>query len=157
MGNYRFNGVSQVQYNDYLITDITNNLNVQWTEGNVFFISYMIKDGDTPENIAYRLWGDSSLSWILCIVNDIIDPFFDWPLRSDELMGYVKNKYGNDSVYYLHHYEKDGFVVNADPNDPSLVPVSNYEYEFSLNEEKRSIYLPTETFIQTFLTQWSEL
>lgn len=157
MGNYRFNGVPEVQYDDNIITDISKNLTVEWTTGNIYFVNYSIKEGDTPENIAYRLWNDSSLSWIICIINNIIDPFFDWPLRSDELLGYVKNKYGEANVYATHHYEKDGFVVNYNPDDPSLKKITNFYYESMRNEKKRQIFLPTEEFIQEFLTKWSEL
>ena len=157
MANYRFNGVPRVQYKDYLITDISNNLTVEWTDGNIFFVNYSIKDGDTAENIAYRLWNDSSLSWIIYIINNIVDPFFDWPLRSDELIDYVKNKYGSDNVYSTHHYIKDGFVVNGKPNDNTVTAVSNYQYEFDRNEEKRQIHLPTETFIESFLSKWGQL
>ncbi len=156
MGNYRFNGVPTVQYNDSLLTDLTNNLTITWTEGNTFFIDYHILDGDTPENICYRLWKDSSLSWIIDYVNGVIDPFFDWPLRSDELMDYVKEKYGEDNVYNVHHYTKNGYIVSTNPSDKSLIPVSNYKYEFDLNEEKRDIILPTERFIQEFLNKWGE-
>lgn len=157
MANYRFNGVSLIQYNDYLLTDITNNLTVDVSPDNIYFVEYIIQDGDTPENIAYRLWSDSSLSWVLCLVNNVIDQFFDWPLRSDELMAYVKNKYGELNVYAPHHYERDGYVVNKDPDDNQQIMVTNYAYEFAKNEEKRSIHIPTEEFMQAFLNQWSQL
>lgn len=157
MPNYRFNGVPLVQYKKDQITDITHNLTVEWTDGNVFFLNYSIKDGDTPENIAYRMWNDSSLSWVLCIVNNIIDPFFDWPLRSDELMAYIKNKYGDNNIHAVHHYVKDGYVVNYNPDDPAIQSVSNYEYEFAINEEKRKIDIPSDAFIQQFLNRWGEL
>ena len=156
MANYRFNGVPLVQYNEYLLTDLTQNLTVEWTPGNIFFIAYRINDGDTAENICYRLWADSSLSWILYRVNEMVDPFFDWPLRSDELLDYVKNKYGTSAIHDVHHYTKGNFVVNQNDDDPEIVPVTNYEYEFNRNEEKRDIVLPTDTFIQTFLNKWSE-
>jgi len=157
MFNYRFNGVPLVQYNNTLITDLTNNLTVEWTPGNVYFVNYSIKDGDTAENIAYRLWTDSSLSWVLCLINNIIDPFFDWPLRSDELMGYVKNKYGDANIYAPHHYEKDGYVVNYNADDPAIHEITNYVYEFNHNEEKRKIIIPSDGFIQEFLDQWGNL
>ena len=157
MANYRFNGVPLVQFQDNMITDISNNITLEWTEGNTFFIDYVIEDGDTAENLCYRLYNDSSLSWILYLVNGKVDPFFDWPLRSDELLEYVKNKYGKDRVYDAHHYTKNGFVVNYNKDDSSLHRITNYQYEFDLNEAKRKILLPTDTFIQTFLNQWSEL
>lgn len=156
MANYRFKNVPKVQYNADLITDITHNITIEWTEGNVLFVNYTIQDGDTAENIAYRLWTDSSLSWILCFVNGIIDPFFDWPLRSDELLEFTKNKYGSDNIYATHHYERDGYVVNGSPSDKTVTAVSNFDYEFKKNEEKRDILLPTESFVQQFLSKWGE-
>lgn len=155
MANYRFNGVPLVQFNDDLLIDLTQNLTIEWTEGNTFFIKYTIQDGDTGENIAYRLWNDSSLSWIIYFINGIVDPFFDWPLRSDELVEYIKNKYGKFQVYDIHHYVKNGFVVNRNSNDPEVKPVTNFQYEFDKNEEKRKIILPTDAFIEMFLTKWS--
>lgn len=155
MANYRFNGVDLVQYGDSLLTDLSHNVTISWTTGNSYFTDYDIQEGDTPENIAYRLWDDSSLSWIICFVNNIIDPFFDWPLRADELMAYVKNKYGSDFVYSPHHYTKNGFVVNYDKDDPQIQMVTNYTYEFNKNEEKRHILVPSEQFINDFLQQWS--
>jgi hypothetical protein len=134
MANYRFNGVDLVQYGDSLLTDLSQNLTIQWTEGNVYFVDYDIQEGDTPENIAYRLWGDSSLSWIICYINNIVDPFFDWPLRSDELMEYVKNKYGENRVYSVHHYIKGKYVVNYVQGDQQIEPVTNYAYEFANNQ-----------------------
>lgn len=157
MGNYRFNGVPLIQYKDNLITDISNNLTVSWTPGNIFFIKYIIQDGDTAENIAYRLWNDSSLSWIILLINNIVDPFFDWPFRSDELMAYTKNKYGEANVYAPHHYEKNGFVVNYDKDDPTLDMITNFSYEFKQNEKKRTIDIPSDSFMSQFLSQWSEL
>lgn len=157
MANYRFNGVNLVQVGDYLLTDITNNLTIEWSTKNIFFVEYIIQDGDTPENIAYRLWSDSSLSWVLTFINNIIDQFFDWPMRSDELMGYVKNKYGEENVYAPHHYEKNGYVVNYDPNDTQLTMITNYAYVFKQNEKKRTISIPTDAFMQEFLSKWGQL
>lgn len=155
MANYRFNGVPLVQYGDSLLTDLSHNITVAWSEGNTYFVDYDIQEGDTPENIAYRLWSDSSLSWIICYVNQIIDPFFDWPMRSDELMAYIKNKYGEDHVYSTHHYVKGKYVVNYDPNDPQIEAVTNYAYEFKNNEERRHMLLPTDVFINDFIREWS--
>ena len=154
MANYRFNGVNLVQFGDNIITDMSSTLGIKWTNGNTYFVNYVIKDGDTQENMAYRLWGDSSLSWIINFVNGVIDPFFDWPLRSDELMSYIKNKYGEEHILDTHHYELNGYVVNYSDN-PKLETITNYEYEFRKNENKRNILVPTKTFMNDFLIKWS--
>ena len=35
----------------------------------------------TPENIADRYYGDSTLHWIVLLTNNILDPYFDFPLN----------------------------------------------------------------------------
>ena len=57
------------------------------------FYKYVIKDSDTPENIADKYYGDSERHWIVLLFNDIIDPQFDWPLNQPSFIEYVGNKY----------------------------------------------------------------
>lgn len=64
---------------------------------------YDITDSDTPENLAYQLYGDSELHWIILHFNNILDPRFEWPLSTNNLVKYVEAKY--TSVNGIHHYE----------------------------------------------------
>jgi hypothetical protein len=59
---------------------------------NVFY-PYEIKDSDTPESIAYKLYGSSERHWIVLMFNDIIDPQYDWPLSYPNFIQYVNEKY----------------------------------------------------------------
>jgi hypothetical protein len=65
--------------------NIKQNLNI--------FYPYEIKDSDTPESIAYKLYGSSERHWIVLTFNDIIDPQYDWPLSYREFVKYVNEKY----------------------------------------------------------------
>jgi hypothetical protein len=69
-----------------------------------YFDQYDIKDGETPEIVADYWYGDSNLHWLILIANDIIDPRFDWPMSYNNLVEFVKGKYGEEDVYSLHHY-----------------------------------------------------
>lgn len=64
---------------------------------------YDITDSDTPENLAYQLYGDSQLHWIILHFNNILDPRFDWPQTTNNLVKYVEGKY--TSINGIHHYE----------------------------------------------------
>jgi len=64
---------------------------------------YDITDSDTPENLAHQIYGDSQLHWIILHFNNIIDPRFDWPLTTNNLVRYVEGKY--TSINGIHHYE----------------------------------------------------
>jgi hypothetical protein len=57
------------------------------------FYKYTIKDSDTPEIIASKFYDNPERHWIVLLFNDIIDPQFDWPLKSDTLITYINNKY----------------------------------------------------------------
>jgi hypothetical protein len=62
-------------------------------ENTLVFYEYSIKESDTPESIAHKLYGDSERHWIVLLFNDIIDPQWDWPLQTDALNEYVNQKY----------------------------------------------------------------
>lgn len=64
---------------------------------------YDVTDADTPETLAYQIYGDPELHWIILHFNNILDPRFDWPLSTNNLAKYVEGKY--PSIDGIHHYE----------------------------------------------------
>lgn len=57
------------------------------------FYDYTVKDGETPEDIAYKYYGDPGLHWLVILANQIQDPQFDWPLSYDSFVSYMNTKY----------------------------------------------------------------
>lgn len=78
------------------------------------FYKYSIQEGDTPEMIASKYYGDTELHWIVLIFNNVIDPFYDWPMHYQQFIQYLTNKYGSPATAQItnHHYEK--IVVSVD-------------------------------------------
>jgi hypothetical protein len=84
------------------------------------------------------------------MMNDMIDPFYDWPLSETDLRKYIISVYGVENIYNTHHYlsEEDGnlyslpagYEVSAD-YPYNKIEVNNYDYESDLNEAKRNIRL----------------
>jgi len=70
------------------------------------YYSYDIQEGDTPEIIAYKYYGDSYRYWIVLYVNQILDPQWQWPLQSSVLESYILDKYNFNAKATTHHYEK---------------------------------------------------
>lgn len=64
---------------------------------NLFF-KYEIKGGETPEQIANRVYGNPEKHWIILLVNQLIDPQFDWALGPYEFDKHIKQKYGSLNV-----------------------------------------------------------
>jgi hypothetical protein len=65
----------------------------QLKENSSVFYPYEIKDSDTPESIAYKLYGNAERHWMVLIFNNIIDPQYDWPLNYNNFVDYVNEKY----------------------------------------------------------------
>jgi Tfp pilus assembly major pilin PilA len=72
------------------------------------YYEYTIKDSDTPENMAEKLYKNTHAYWIITYANDIMDPQTDWPMNSRVFSNYLINKYGSvaASKVGIHHYEK---------------------------------------------------
>ena len=64
---------------------------------NLFF-KYEIKGGETPEQIANRVYGNPEKHWIILLVNQLIDPQFDWALGPFEFEKHIKQKYGSLTI-----------------------------------------------------------
>jgi hypothetical protein len=73
------------------------------------FYKFQLEDGDTPEIVAFQEYGDSKLHWIICMVNELEDPLFDFPLPINALENRIVKQYNYntiDEAYSdIHHYE----------------------------------------------------
>jgi hypothetical protein len=57
------------------------------------YYTYNIKDGESPEVLADKVYKDSEAHWIIMMANQVLDPSYDWPLNYDEFNKYIANKY----------------------------------------------------------------
>ena len=125
------------------LTAITNllqrvRLKTDYINDRVFFSEQFVQDGQTPESIAYDLYGDSELHWIVMYAQRITNPYYDWPLIYFDLNKYINKKYGDGGGTNVHHYEDtDGYDVDSDASGAS--PISNMVYEERLNDKRRNI------------------
>ncbi len=85
------------------ITDIFKRIALKQSleEVGTVYGSYTIKDEDTPEIIADKLYGSATLHWVVLLANEIINPFFDWPLSERELVPFIDHKYPG-STFFLN-------------------------------------------------------
>ncbi len=124
------------------------------------FDYYDVKDGETPEMIAHKYYGDVNLHWIILVTNDIIDYYEDWPMSVQRFEEFVKEKYDNPQG--IHHYEitqtsGDTTVtidVGMNTTDYSGTAISNYQYEDKLQEKKRQIRLITPEYVDQFVKEF---
>tara|TARA_E500000178_G_scaffold353722_1_gene420377 strand:- start:1502 stop:2029 length:528 start_codon:yes stop_codon:yes gene_type:complete len=125
------------------------------------FDYYDVQEGETPEMIAHKYYGDVNLHWTILVANDIIDYYEDWPMSTQRFEQFVFDKYENPQA--IHHYEitqtsGDTTVtidVGMNTTDyPSATAISNYQYEDKLQEKKRQIRLITPSHIDDFVKEF---
>ena len=75
----------------------------------MLYYEYDIQEGDTPEIIANKYYGDVYRYWIVLFANQIVDPQWDWPMPSAKFDAYVESKYSANTMVLhstTHHHEK---------------------------------------------------
>lgn len=140
-----------------VVQDITRNIRFRRDVlANVsLYDEYDIVDGETPEIIAEKVYGNPEYHWIIMLANERHDYITDFPLPEYTLEKYIVDKYGAQR-YAIHHYEDaNGFTVNSDA--VGAQSVSNDDYERLLNESKRRIKIISPDLISSILKQYKEL
>ena len=81
------------------LVDIFKNIAFTNTETSKAFFEYYIQDGETPEHIAAKFYGDTSLSWLILLPNNISDIQNDWFSDSATHIRKTKKEFGGDALY----------------------------------------------------------
>lgn len=130
----------------------------------MLYDTYDVKNGETPESIAFKLYGEAELHWIIMLVNDITDRYHDWPMTEAQFSQFVHDKY--DNVDAVHHYEisqesgntKKKIDIGTDNTDyPTATAITNYEHEQELQDAKRKIRLLDPSYIAQFKEEFKDL
>ncbi len=137
--------------------------------GQFIFDTYDVRNGERPEDIAYKWFGDAELHWVILMTNNVTDRYYDWPMNDTQFEVYLDDKYTNPDG--IHHYEitKDsGNTTGQGPNDYShlvevnsdtdnAISISNRQYEEREQDKKRSIKLLNQKFLPDFLAEFDKL
>ena len=83
------------------VTNITARFGFEqaFKNNSAVYYEYDVQDSDTPEIIANKFYGSPERHWAVLMINDIVDPQFDWPLDQRTIISYINEKYSaNASV-----------------------------------------------------------
>ena len=86
--------VNNILTRAYVLPKLANNINL--------FYKYDIKQGDTPDNLAYRYYNSVDRYWLLMYANNLMDPLLNWPIDDDILDKSLITKYKQDTANSLH-------------------------------------------------------
>jgi len=105
----------------------------------------VIQDGDRPDTIADKYYGDSKYAWLVNTFNNYIDPLWEWPLSDREFNKYITREYGSVTQaestikYYIKILNGREYIV--DQNQAYDKTIDAYTFEEQLNEDRRNIKL----------------
>jgi len=124
--------------NSQVYTNLLNRLSLMPAvlKNPLVFYEYSIQDGDTPEIVAHKYYGDVNRFWIVLYSNNILDPQWDWPLSINAFNSYVDDKYTNP--YAVHSYEKVITTTNLGDNSSvsNAYTISEEEYDLLIEQSK---------------------
>jgi len=151
-----------------------------------FFTKYQIRGNDRPDNVAFEIYGDSSLDWLVLTCNNVINIQTEWPLPQQQFDNYLLDKYGDYNTLYngIHHHEtvevknSQGvvivpaglqvesnysvsyydFITDLQVTRNNIVePVTNLVYEERLEDAKRNIFLLKPRFLNVVLDDLEDM
>jgi hypothetical protein len=149
-----------------LVTNITSRFSFEkdFRDNTAVFYKYEIQDSDTPEIIASKIYGSPERYWIVLMMNETLDPQFDWPLSNRALNRYVEKKYissagtGETGLFWAqnnnHSYykiEKRTTVTTSDSFE-TTVEISANEYA-NLTSTSTNTTLPDGNVIKIDITK----
>ena len=136
-----------------------------------FHSKYEIRGDDRPDNVAFDVYGNSNLDWLVLLCNNIINIQNEWPMLQNDFDQFLLDKYGTyEKLNATHHYETKevknssgvvmvpkGLQCESDysityfdfrsQNKETIISadvtteVTNYQYEAAIEDKKRDIYL----------------
>ena len=150
------------------------------------FQKYSIKGNDRPDNVAFEVYGDSKLDWVVLMSNNILNIQTEWPLPQTDFDRFVLDKYGDYNTLYngVHHYETEevensqgvvivpkGLQVDSSysisfydyltgeqvTTGNLATPITNYEYEEKVENDKINIFLLKSTYLGVIINDMPEI
>ena len=140
----------------------------------VYLQKYVIVDGDRPDTLAKKLYGNQFYDWVILLTNNLVNAQYDWPM-SNYTLNKVMEKEFDDPYGTIHHYETyeygqypaglhvdqtfynkthklniDGQIVTKNGNEICR-PVTIIEHYTAENEKKRQIYLLKPKYLSSFV------
>jgi hypothetical protein len=145
-----------------------------------FFEKYSIIGDERPDNVAFKFYGDATLDWVILLSNNILNIQDEWPMTQVLFDKVMLEKYESYENLYsgTHHFEtkevKNSLGVTIIPagiqvdefeyNDngekvkrSNIIPITNYEFERRIEEEKRNIYILKSRYLNVVFNDMEDL
>jgi hypothetical protein len=137
--------LSNSRYPEYqLVTDILFRTSIikEVLTNSSSYIKYVVRDGDTPDILAAKVYNDPEAHWMILYANDMVDPQFDWPMTEPVFSKYIADKYRDmaedDEAQTLEDYEVIAWTQNL------INPASIHHYEKVISQFNNTTQITNE-------------
>ena len=145
-----------------------------------FFKKYTIRDGERPETVAEKIYGNQFYDWVIMLTNNMVNAQYDWPRSNYEMYKIVEEEFDDpyseishyeiketighyqaglrvDKTFYdgTHKLNIDGSVQIKNGNEIAS-PITVAEYYQDENEKKREIYLLKPRYLESFVKDFKK-
>lgn len=143
------------------------------------YYPYAVNDGERPDVVAHKIYGNADYHWILMMFNEMDDPYFSWYMSYQDFVDFINKKYGDiqRANEQIHHYEwivqqrtdmglgvilpEKTLVVDYDTYygliDEERRVVTAYDYEVNLNKSHQIINIIDKQYLPQILAEKSRL
>jgi hypothetical protein len=136
----------------------------------VTFEKHTIGDTERPDTTSFLVYGDVKYDWIIFLTNKMMNPYFDWPLSSQDFTKMIRGKYGSVERAKKQIYEYRQIlqeetdttvlmevIIDKDAyNDlpaPEKKRITKYDIEFKRNESNRQIKIIDSQYVEEILKE----
>ena len=137
------------EYDSLRAIDITSAIKIKdylKSYRGILFTPYIVKNGDRPDTVSNKLYGDPNYDWIILIANDMYSVYDDWPRNSFDLESFIIEKYGSlsSAMSTVKYYYNSNLDIIDETTYNSLASTARrsetqYEYELRVNSNKSKI------------------
>ena len=129
------------------------------------FDKYNVKEGEKPEDIAFKYYGDPQYHWVVMMVNNITDRYYEWPMTQPDFADFLTDKYGAGSEDAIHHYElaqtsgvttssDESHMLEVNSDTAGASSISNRQFEERTQNDLRQIRLLDEKYLDAFTEEF---
>ena len=132
------------------------------------FDKYNVKEDENPEDIAFKYYGDAEYHWVVLMVNNITDRYYQWPMTQADFANFLTDKYGAGNEDAIHHYElaqtsgkttssDDSHMLEVNSDTENATAITNREFEERVQNDIRQIRLLDQRYLDTFVEEFFTL
>lgn len=136
-------------YRSKVVTDLIVRTKIKdtWLNNPKLYYEYRYKEGDRPEHLAQKYYGDERLHWIILFTNNIFDANWDLPMTYEVFWNYIEDKYKSlgeledkTGIAYaqttpdpIYRYQKQVTITNDEGSETKYYVVDKNTY-YNLTE-----------------------